>query len=29
MNNPVKILFKREEQTLEDIRQFYVNAVCE
>ncbi|CAF4257615.1 unnamed protein product, partial [Rotaria sp. Silwood2] len=27
MNNPVKILFNREEQTLEDIRQFYVTAL--
>jgi translation initiation factor 4A len=26
MNNPVKILVKKEERTLEGIRQFYVNA---
>ena len=26
MNDPVKILIKREERTLEGIRQFYVNV---
>jgi translation initiation factor 4A len=26
MNNPVKILVKKEERTLDGIRQFYVNA---
>jgi len=26
MNDPVKIIIKREERTLEGIRQFYVNV---